>query len=105
MEKDNDNQIFIKDHWLHSLLEVVIEGPKVDILEKIKITKSRDKEVVRVVEEMKMIGVKVLKEEEWQVKRDIVLKERKIYIPKDKVLKVEIIWLYYDVPVAGYEGK
>ena len=29
IEKDNENQIFIKDCWLHSLHEVVIEGPEV----------------------------------------------------------------------------
>jgi len=34
VEKDNDNQVFIKDCWLHSLQEVVIEGPEVDIVEK-----------------------------------------------------------------------
>ena len=34
MEKDNKNQIFIKDYWIHNLSEVVIEGPEVDILEK-----------------------------------------------------------------------
>ena len=55
VEKDNDNQIFIKDHWLHSLLEVVIEGPEIDILEKIKIARSRNKEVVRVIEEMEIM--------------------------------------------------
>ena len=36
VEKDNDNQVFIKDCWLHSLHKVVIEGPKVDIIERIK---------------------------------------------------------------------
>ena len=36
VEKDNDNQVFIKNCWLYSLHEVVIEGPEVDILEKIK---------------------------------------------------------------------
>jgi len=25
VEKDNDNQIFIKDHWLYSLSKVVIK--------------------------------------------------------------------------------
>ena len=34
IEKDNNNQIFIKDHWICSLAKVVIEGPEVDILEK-----------------------------------------------------------------------
>jgi len=32
IEKDNDNQIIIKDNWLYKLEEVVIEGPKVDII-------------------------------------------------------------------------
>ena len=59
IEKDNNNQIFIKDHWIHNLSEVVIEGPKVDIIEKIKIAKSKDEEVVRVVEEIKKV-VKIL---------------------------------------------
>ena len=69
MEKDNKNQIFIKDHWIHNLLEVVIEGPEVDILEKIKIAGSKDKEVVRVVEEIKKVEVKVLRGEKQQIKR------------------------------------
>jgi len=42
---------------------VVKKESKVDILEKIKIAKSNDKEVVRVVEEMKKAGVKVLRED------------------------------------------
>jgi len=91
VEKDNDNQVFIKDCWLHSLLEVVIEESKLDILEKIKIARSKDKEVVRVVEEMKKVRVKVLKEGEWQIEGDFVLKEGKIYMPKNEALRVEII--------------
>ena len=65
VEKDNNNQVFIKDNWIHSLKEVVIEGPKVDIVEKIKKARSKDKEVVRVVEKMKKAGIKMLQEEEW----------------------------------------
>ena len=38
----------------------MIEGPEVDILEKIKKARSKDEEIVRVVEEMKKAGVKVL---------------------------------------------
>ena len=44
--------------------EVVIEGPEVEIVKKIKKAKSKNKEVVRVVEEMKKAGVKVLQGEE-----------------------------------------
>jgi len=53
--------VFIKDCWLHSLHEVVIEEPKVDIVEKIKKARSKDEEIVRVVEEMKIAGVKTLR--------------------------------------------
>ena len=56
VEKDNDNQVFIKDCWLCSLQEVVIEGPEVDIVEK---ARSKN-EVVKVVEKIKKTGVKVL---------------------------------------------
>ena len=60
VDKNNENQVIIKDNWMHNLQEVVIEGPKVDIIEKIKKARSRDKDVVRVVEEMKKAGVKKL---------------------------------------------
>ena len=36
VDKDNENQTLIKDNWIRSLGEVVIEGPEVDIIEKIK---------------------------------------------------------------------
>ena len=91
VENDNSNQVFIKDSWIHSLQEVVIEGPEVDILEKIKKARSKNKEVVRVVEKMKKAKVKVLRGEEWHSEGDLVLKERKVYMPKDIKLRAEII--------------
>jgi len=56
-----------------------------------KKARSKDKEVVRVVEEMKKAKVKMLQEEEWQIEGDLVLKEGKMYILKDKELRAEII--------------
>ena len=105
IEKDNDNQIFIKDNWIRSLEEVVIEGPEVDIVEKIKKARSKDKEVVRIVEEMKKAKVKELRGEEWKIEGDLVIKEGKIYVPKDGELRVEIIRLHHDVLVAGHRGQ
>ena len=92
IKKDNNNQVLIKDNWIHNLQEVVIEGPEVEILEKIKKARSRDEDVVRVVEEMKKAKVKELQESEWQIEEDLVLKEGKVYMPKDEELRVEIIW-------------
>ena len=64
VEKDNKNQKLIIEEWIHSLTEVVIEGPEVDILEEIKIAREKNERVVRVVEEIKKAEVKVLRENE-----------------------------------------
>ena len=64
VEKDNDNLVLIKDNWIHSLEEVAIEGPEVDIIEKIKKARSKDEEIVRIVEEMKKAKVKEVRGEE-----------------------------------------
>ena len=34
-----------------------------------------------------------------------MLKEGKVYVPKDEELRAEIIWLHYDILVAGHEGR
>jgi len=60
MDKDNENQVFIKNNWIRSMYEVVVEGPEVDLLEKIKKTRSKDEDIVRVVEEIKKAGVREL---------------------------------------------
>jgi len=65
VENDNEDQVLIKGNWIRSLQKVVIEGPEVDIVEKIKRARSKDEEVVRIVEEMKKAKVKELWGEEW----------------------------------------
>ena len=57
VEKNNENHKLIKEKWIHSLEEVVIEEYKVNILEK------------------------VLKGNEWQIESELVLKKGKIYMP------------------------
>jgi len=43
VEKDNGNQTLIKEQWIYSLAKVVMEGSKVEILEKIKIAWEKNK--------------------------------------------------------------
>ena len=105
VEKDNDNQVFIKNNWICSLQEVVIEGPEVEMLEKIKKARSKDENVVRVVKEMKKVKVKKLQGNEWQIEGDLVLKEGNVYVLKDKELRVEIIQWHHNIPAAGYGEK
>ena len=105
IEKNNENQVFIKSCWLYSLHEIVIEGPEVDIVEKIKKARDKDEEVVRVVEKIKKAEVKMLWGEEWQVEEDLILKKSKVYVPKDKGLRTEIIQLHHDTLIAEHGEK
>jgi len=104
VEKNNKDQVLIKDSWIHNLQEVVIEGPEVELLEKIKKARSKDEDVVRIVEEMKKAKVKKLRENEWKIEGELVLKEGKVYVLKDEELRVEVIQLHHDIPMAGH-GK
>jgi len=54
---------------------------------------------------MKKVEVKVLRGEDWQIERNLVLKKEKVYILKNEALKVEIIQLHHDISVAGHGGK
>jgi len=87
------------------MYEVVVEGPEVDLLEKIKKARSKDKDVIRVVEEMKKTGVKELRGNEWKIEEELVLKEEKVYVLKDEELRAEVIRLHHDVPAARHGGR
>ena len=106
IEKDNEEQMLVKKEWLEikniRVMEVVIEG--VDLLEKVRKYEAKDDEVVKVVEEMKQAGVKMLRDEEWHQEDGLMLKEGKVYVPRDEKLRAEVIRLHYDTPVGGYGG-
>ena len=66
MKGDNEEKVLLKPEWLETrrirAVEVMIEG--VDILEKIRKSEAKDDEVIKVVEKMKRVGVKILRDEE-----------------------------------------
>ena len=93
----------MKEEWLEvRAIEQLIEGPGEEIVKKIKETKDKDEEVIKVIEEMKKAEVKMLRNEEWQVEEGLVLKEGRVSVLKDEEFRMEIIWLHYDMPIAGY---
>ena len=57
VEKNNENQ---KKEQIQGLIEVVVKGPEVDIIEKIRIAREKNKKIVRVVEETE---VKMIRED------------------------------------------
>jgi len=104
VERDNKEQTLVKREWLEAraaeMSEVVID--RVDILDRIRRSEAKDDKVVKAVEEMKQVGVKVLRDEEWREHEGLMLKEEKVYVPKDKKLRAEVIRLHHDMPVGGH---
>jgi len=84
-------------------VEIIVD--RVDLLEEIRKSKVRDDEVVKVVEEMKKAGVKMLRDEEWREADGIMYKEGKVYMPKDNKLRTEIIRLHHDTSVGEHGGQ
>ena len=84
-------------------MEIIVDG--VDLLEEVRKSKMKDNEVVKAVEEMKQVGVKMLRDEEWREVDSVMYKERKVYISKDDKLRAEIIRLYHDTLVGGHGGQ
>ena len=105
VERDNENQVMLKREWIEvRAMKQLVEEPEEEIVKKIKEVRDKDEEVIKAVEEMKKVGVKTLRDEEWKIEEELVLKEGRVYIPKNKKLRVEIIWLHYDMLIAGHGG-
>ena len=106
VEKDNENQIMLKEEWLEvRVMEQLVEGPEKEIVKKIKEVRNKDEEVIKAVEEMKKVGVKMLRNEKWQIEKELVLKKGRIYVLKNDKLRIEIIWLHHDTLIAGHGGQ
>ena len=103
VERDNENQVMLKEEWLEvRAMEQLVEGPEEEIVKKIKEARDKDEEVIKAVEEMKKAGVKMLRNEEWQVEEELVLKEGRVYVLKDEKLRIKIIQLHHDTLIAGH---
>jgi len=83
----------------------LIEEDEEDIIEKTKKSEAKDDEVIKAMEEIKKTGVKVLRNEEWQIEKNLVLKEGKVYALRDEKLRLEIIQLHHNMPIAGHRKQ
>ena len=107
VEKNNKNEILVKPEWLETrrteTVEIIVD--RVDLLEEVRKSKVKDDKVVKAVEKMKQVGVKMLRDEEWREVDGVMYKEEKVYVPKDDRLRAEIIRLHHDTPVGGHGGQ
>ena len=63
------------------------------------------KKIVKIVKEIKNIGIKILEEDEWGIKNKLVLKEEKVYVLKNETLWLEVIQLHYNITITEYEER
>jgi len=106
VERDNENQVMLKEEWLEvRAMEQLVEEPGEEIVKKIKEARDKDEEVIKTVEEMKKAEVKMLRNEEWQVEKGLVLKEGRVYVLKDEKLRMEIIQLHHDMLITEHGGQ
>ena len=101
VEKDNEDQKLIKPEWIRGVETMVKEE---DLRKRIKKVQEGDERIVKAVEELKKVGIKALKNEEWEVEDGIILKEGRIYVPEGD-LRREIIQLHHDTPIGGHGGR
>jgi len=80
IEKNNEDKTLVKPKWLGvrrtETVEIIVDG--IDLLEEVRKLKVRDDKVIKVVEEMKRTGMKILRDEEWRELNSIMYKEGKV---------------------------
>jgi len=107
VEKDNEDETLVKPEWLEvrrtEVVEIIVD--RVDLLEEVRKLKVKDDKVVKAVEEIRRVEVKMLRDKEWREVNGIMYKEEKVYIPKDNKLRAEIIRLHYDTLIGGHGGQ
>ena len=87
VEKDNKDQKLIKPEWIREV-ETIIEEK--NLKERIKRAQERDKKIVKAVEELKRVVIKMLKDKEQKIENGIVMKEERVYMLEEE-LRGEII--------------
>ena len=70
----------VRDFRIIEKGQLLIDRAKEEIIEKIKKSETKNNKVVKVVEEMKKVEVKLLRNNKWQIEDELVLKEGKVYI-------------------------
>ena len=83
VERNNEDQKLIKPEWIRETEIIVEEGNLKDRIRKVQ---RGDEKVVKVVEELKKAGIKILRDKEQEIENGIIMKEERIYVPEGKLI-------------------
>jgi len=101
IEKNNEDRTLIKPEWVRGAETLVKEE---NLRERIKKVQEDNEKVVKAVEELKRAGIKILKDEEWEIEEGLVMKEGRIYVLEGE-LRGEIVRLHHDTLIGGRGEK
>ena len=59
---------------------------------------------MKAVEELKWLGIKLIKDKEWSIEEGLVLKEERIYVLEGP-LRVEVMRRHHSTAVGGHRGR
>ena len=79
----------------------IVEGPKADLLNRIKSAVDFDEPVVKALRELDSKGIHA---NEWERSEGMVLHRGRVYVPRDQCLRADILRLHHDAPTAGHPG-
>ena len=80
---------------------IVEEG---NLKDRIRKAQEGDEKVVKAVEELKKAGIKILRDEEWEIEDGVIIKKERIYVQEGE-LRNEVIRLHHDTSVGGHRGR
>ena len=83
VERNNEDQKLIKPEWIRKTEIIVEEGNLKDRIRKVQ---REDEKVVKVVEELKKAGIKILRDKEQKIENGIIMKEERIYVLEGKFI-------------------
>jgi len=101
VERDNKDQKLVKPEWIREA-EIMVE--KENLKNRIRKTQEGNKKVVKAVEELKKAGIKILRDEEWEIEDGVIIKKERIYVQEGE-LRNEVIRLHHDTSVGGHRGR
>jgi len=101
VERDNKDQKLVKPEWIREA-EIMVEEE--NLKNRIRKTQEGNKKVVKAVEELKKAGIKILRDEEWEIEDGVIIKKERIYVQEGE-LRNEVIRLHHDTSVGGHRGR
>jgi len=108
VENDNSNITLLKPEYFQICTmhqrHLLTDGSEKETLSKIRKCDNLDKEVIKVLKEMKGEKKKSIRGDEWVEEQGLILLRGKVYVPRNEELRKEITCLHHYTFILGHLG-